>query len=141
MPPRQAPGPRMFEAMRARGAARGWWVPSVGSCISRRIVTSPDRFPYVSAANSLAAATGCVAQAIKAGIPGAVLGVVTASGDRSVQAFGLAQREPVSAQTHHGTWFDLASLTKVLFTTPMVMRFVAERRIALDDTLTAAIPD
>jgi CubicO group peptidase (beta-lactamase class C family) len=95
----------------------------------------------VNAANSLAAATGCVAQAIQAGIPGAVLGVVTASGDRSVQAFGLAQREPVPAPMHRGTWFDLASLTKVLFTTPTVMRFVAERRIALDDTLTAAIPD
>jgi CubicO group peptidase (beta-lactamase class C family) len=40
-----------------------------------------------------------------------------------------------------GTWFDLASLTKVLFTTPTILHLAAEGRIALDDKLTVAIPD
>jgi len=74
-------------------------------------------------------------------IPGAVLGVVTQAGDRAVAVFGDAQREPETVPMRRGTWFDLASLTKVLFTTPTILRLVAEGRIALDDTLTAAIPD
>jgi CubicO group peptidase (beta-lactamase class C family) len=39
------------------------------------------------------------------------------------------------------TWFDLASLTKVLFTTPAILGLVAQGRIGLDDGLAAAIPD
>src|SRR5271166_2454472 len=97
--------------------------------------------PSVTAAEILAAATGAVAQAVAADIPGAVLGVVTASGDRAVAAFGLAQREPYPASMHRGTWFDLASLTKVLFTTPTIMHLAAQGRIALDDKLVVAIPD
>ena len=95
----------------------------------------------MTAAEILAAATGPVSQAIAAGIPGAVLGVVTTTGDRAAAAFGLAQREPEPAAMHRSIWFDLASLTKVLFTTPTILRFVAEGRIALDDRLTVAIPD
>ena len=74
-------------------------------------------------------------------IPGAVLGVVTASGDRAVHAAGHAQTEPERHDMRRDTWFDLASLTKVLFTTPAILDLVAQGRIALDDTLTAAIPD
>jgi CubicO group peptidase (beta-lactamase class C family) len=95
----------------------------------------------MTAAEILAAAMGPVSQAVAASIPGAVLGVVTATGDRAVAAFGLAQREPEPAQLHRCTWFDLASLTKVLFTTPRILHFVVQGRIALDDKLTAAIPD
>ena len=67
--------------------------------------------------------------------------MVTATGDRAVEVFGLAQREPEPVPMRRGTWFDLASLTKVLFTTPTILHLVAQGRIALDDTLTAAIPD
>jgi CubicO group peptidase (beta-lactamase class C family) len=95
----------------------------------------------VTAAEILAAATGPVSQAVAAGIPGAAIGVVTAAGDRAVAVFGLAQREPEPAPMHRGTWFDLASLTKVLFTTPTILHFVAQGRIALDDRLTVAMPD
>ena len=42
---------------------------------------------------------------------------------------------------HRDTWFDLASLTKVLFTTPAIMRLAAQGRVALDDRLTVAMPD
>jgi CubicO group peptidase (beta-lactamase class C family) len=95
----------------------------------------------VTAAEILAAALSSVAGAVTTRIPGAVVGVVTESGERAVEAFGLAQREPDPAPMHRGTWFDLASLTKVLFTTPTILRLVAEERIALDDPLIKAVPD
>jgi CubicO group peptidase (beta-lactamase class C family) len=82
-----------------------------------------------------------VARATLGQIPGAVLGVVTAAGDRAVDAFGLAQREPYAVAMRRGTWFDLASLTKVLFTTPTILDLAAQGRFALDDRLTVAIPD
>jgi CubicO group peptidase (beta-lactamase class C family) len=95
----------------------------------------------VTAAEILAAATGPVAQAVPAPIPGAALGVVTATGGRAVEVFGLAQREPDPAPMRRTTWFDLASLTKVLFTTPTILDLVSQGHIALDDPLTKAIPD
>jgi CubicO group peptidase (beta-lactamase class C family) len=66
---------------------------------------------------------------------------VTATGDRAVAVFGLAQTEPTRAPMQRSTWFDLASLTKVLFTTPMILEFVTRRQIGLDDPLIKAIPD
>jgi CubicO group peptidase (beta-lactamase class C family) len=95
----------------------------------------------VTAAEIVAAATGAVARAVAANIPGAVLGAVTTGGDRAAEAFGLAQREPGPAPMRRGTWFDLASLTKVLCTTPTILHLVAQGHIALDDKLTVAIPD
>ena len=89
----------------------------------------------------LAAARPLVAEAVAGPIPGAVLGIVTRAGDRAVGVFGQAQREPDGVPMQRGTWFDLASLTKVLFTTPAILHLVAQGRIALDDRLTAAIPD
>jgi CubicO group peptidase (beta-lactamase class C family) len=74
-------------------------------------------------------------------IPGAVLGVVAADGERVVRATGFAQIEPGRAAMRRETWFDLASLTKVVFTTTTILRLVESGRIALDDLLTVAIPD
>jgi CubicO group peptidase (beta-lactamase class C family) len=95
----------------------------------------------VTAAEILAVAINPVAQAVVNQIPGAALGVVTTAGDRAVDALGHAQREPQPVPMQRGTWFDLASLTKVLFTTPTILRLAAEGRTALDDRLTVAIPD
>jgi CubicO group peptidase (beta-lactamase class C family) len=89
----------------------------------------------------LAAAFAPVREAVQCGaIPGAVLGLVDSVGGRDVAVAGLAQREPAAAMTR-ATWFDLASLTKVIFTTTEILRLVAAGRMALDDRLTAAIPD
>jgi CubicO group peptidase (beta-lactamase class C family) len=82
-----------------------------------------------------------VADAVAGRIPGAVLGVIMTAGDRAIQAMGLAQAEPILVPIKQETCFDLASLTKVLFTTPAILRLVAQGRIALDDPLTVAIPD
>lgn len=83
-----------------------------------------------------------VAAAIAAGrIPGAVLGIVTADGARAVRVAGAAQLVPRPVALKRATWFDLASLTKVIFTTTTILRLVAEGRIGLDDPLTVAIAD
>jgi len=74
-------------------------------------------------------------------IPGAVLGLVTADGDRAVRWQGFAQIEPHEAPLSRETWFDLASLTKVIFTTTAILKLVEAGRIALDDPLITAIPD
>ena len=96
---------------------------------------------YPTANRLLAAAVPAVTAALAGPIPGAVLGVVTADGGRAIHAAGHAQTEPETHDMQRQTWFDLASLTKVLFTTPAILDLVAQDRIALDDTLTVAIPD
>lgn len=95
----------------------------------------------MTAASILAAAIDPLADAVAHRLPGAVLGLVTESGDRAVHVVGEAQREPEPVAMRRGTWFDLASLTKVLFTTPTILRLAGQRRIMLDDPLTSVIPD
>jgi CubicO group peptidase (beta-lactamase class C family) len=87
------------------------------------------------------AAGALVGRAVAEKIPGAVLGIVTQDGARAVANFGLAQRVPTPDRMRRDTWFDLASLTKVLFTTPAILRLVASGRMALDGTLASVIPD
>ncbi len=83
-----------------------------------------------------------VAQAIAAGrIPGAVLGLVTAEGERSVLHGGQAQIVPLRRAMTAATWFDLASLTKVVFTAPRILALARQGVIALDDPLTRLLPD
>ena len=101
----------------------------------------PYRKSRVTAAHILAAAVAPVVEAVPAQIPGAALGVVTTAGDRAVEVFGLAQREPNPVPIGRATWFDLASLTKVLFTTPRILHLVSRGDITLDCPLTRAIPD
>lgn len=74
-------------------------------------------------------------------IPGAVLGVVDAKGNRAVRHIGRAAIEPTPAPMRADTWFDLASVTKVVFTTTLILRLADEGRIELDAPLTTAIPD
>jgi CubicO group peptidase (beta-lactamase class C family) len=74
-------------------------------------------------------------------IPGAVLGIVASDGARAVRLAGSAQIVPVRESVSRETWFDLASLTKVIFTTTTILRLADDGLIALDDPLTTAIPD
>ena len=74
-------------------------------------------------------------------IPGAVLGVVAADGARAVVLAGDAAIEPERQPLTRDHWFDLASLSKVIATTPMVLALADEGRIDLDAFLTTAIPD
>lgn len=74
-------------------------------------------------------------------IPGAVLGLVDARGDRAVAFSGQAQVQPTPIAIRRETVFDLASLTKVIFTTTTILRLVEQRRVALDQPLCELIPD
>lgn len=87
---------------------------------------------------AFAPAAGAVTQGR---IPGAALGLVTASGERAVRTLGAAQWEPEPAGLARETWFDLASLTKVIFTATEILRSVDRGRIGLDDALATVIPD
>lgn len=83
-----------------------------------------------------------VQAAIDAGrIPGAVLGIVTADGARAVTAAGRAQVVPASRPMMADTWFDLASLTKPLFTTARILALAESGVIDLDAPLTTLLPD
>lgn len=83
-----------------------------------------------------------VRAAVQAGaIPGAVLGVVNAQGARGVLHAGHAQIVPEPVPLDAETWFDLASLTKVLFTTVQILEEAGRGRIDLDAPLTSLLPD
>lgn len=74
-------------------------------------------------------------------IPGSVLGVVTSSGQSAYRYAGNAQREPLRRAMTQDTWFDLASLTKVLFTAPRILSHIDNGVMALDDPLITVLPD
>ena len=74
-------------------------------------------------------------------IPGAALGIVSRDGQRAVMWDGHAALEPERELLTRDHWFDLASLSKVIATTPMILALAEQGRIDLDDFLVAAIPD
>ncbi|SED57643.1 CubicO group peptidase, beta-lactamase class C family [Rhizobiales bacterium GAS191] len=74
-------------------------------------------------------------------IPGAVLGITDALGERAIICSGQAQVEPAPIVMRRETVFDLASLTKVIFTTTTILRLAEEGRLALDQSLSELIPD
>jgi len=83
-----------------------------------------------------------VAEAVADGrIPGATLGVVDADGRRAVRVAGHAALVPEREVLTEGHWFDLASLTKVIATTPMILALADDKLIDLDRPITDAIPD
>jgi CubicO group peptidase (beta-lactamase class C family) len=87
-------------------------------------------------------AFGPVRELVASGrIPGAVLGIADAGGGRAFRSCGAAQIEPEPVGMTTDTVFDLASLTKVVFTTTAILRLVDDGLIGLDDPLAAAIPD
>lgn len=77
----------------------------------------------------------------RARIPGAVLGIVDSNGKRTVRHAGYAQLLPSKRTLQTDTWFDLASLTKVLFTTPGILQLHIDGIIDLDEPLTRLLPD
>lgn len=86
-------------------------------------------------------ALGLIDTAIAAGrIPGAVLGVIE-GGERRLAARGLLARVPSEEPMREDTVFDLASLTKVIFTTERILDHARAGRIDLDASLTTVIPD
>ena len=74
-------------------------------------------------------------------IPGGVLGIVERNGVRAVRATGWAQLVPTKRPMTEATWFDLASLTKVIFTTPRILALAESGVIDLDAPLVSVLPD
>jgi CubicO group peptidase (beta-lactamase class C family) len=70
-----------------------------------------------------------------------VLGLVDRDGNRAVRSIGSAQLVPEQRPMADDTWFDLASLTKVIFTTPRILALAEAGTIDLDAPLTTVIPD
>jgi CubicO group peptidase (beta-lactamase class C family) len=96
----------------------------------------------MSAQTTLDRAFAPLEQSIATGrIPGGILGVVEANGDRAARVIGDAQRVPHTRPMTEGTWFDLASLTKVMFTTPRILALAEAGTIDLDAPLISVIPD
>ena len=81
-------------------------------------------------------------EAVESGrIPGATLGIVAADGRRAVSVAGMAALVPEPEPLTEDHWFDLASVSKVIATTHMVLSLAEQGRIDLDGPLTDAIPD
>jgi CubicO group peptidase (beta-lactamase class C family) len=74
-------------------------------------------------------------------IPGGVLGIVDADGNRAVRSIGSAQLIPIARTMTDNTWFDLASLTKIIFTTQHILAQAAAGAIDLDAPLTSVLSD
>jgi CubicO group peptidase (beta-lactamase class C family) len=74
-------------------------------------------------------------------IPGAALGIVAADGRRSVRIAGMAALVPEPEVLTEEHWFDLASVSKVIATTTMILQLAEQGRLDLDRPLTDAIPD
>lgn len=74
-------------------------------------------------------------------IPGAVLGIVDADGRRAVRLAGTAALIPEPERLTEDHWFDLASVSKVIATTTMILALADQGRIELDRPLADAIPD
>ncbi|MFN3727391.1 MAG: serine hydrolase domain-containing protein [Allosphingosinicella sp.] len=92
-----------------------------------------------AAADAAFAAAG---RAVASGrIAGAALGIVDRGGRRAVRFAGMAAVLPAPEPLTPDHWFDLASLTKVIATTPTILRLAEEGRIGLDRPITDAIPD
>lgn len=82
------------------------------------------------------------AQAVESGgVPGATLGVVSVDGARAVRFAGMAALLPEPEALTAAHWFDLASVSKVIGTTTMILTLADQGRIDLDAPLTTAIPD
>ena len=74
-------------------------------------------------------------------IPAIAAGVINTKGDISTSYHGFAQLVPEQIPLRPEYLFDLASLTKVLFTTIEIMRLIEEGAFNLESQLFELIPD
>lgn len=88
-----------------------------------------------------ASTAGVLGRALEAGLSGAALGVVDRSGARRTLVLGHAQTLGERLPLDAGMWWDLASLTKPLFTARQVLRAAGEGRLDLDDALGRFLPE
>jgi len=110
---------------------------------------SRDREPSVSASRSgvldsarLESIEPLIEGAIAEGhLPGAVVVVGDRRGAAYRKAFGRRALVPAPEDMTLDTIFDLASLTKVVATTPSVLRLLEQGRLGLDDAMVRFLPE
>lgn len=73
-------------------------------------------------------------------LPGAALGTIRLDGSLTACAHGYAQWDPEEITLTADMWFDLASLTKVIFTVPEILRLVQRGEANLEDRLGRFLP-
>jgi len=73
--------------------------------------------------------------------PAATTEVGRSNGPIWRRAFGTLTYEADSPEVRHDTIFDLASLTKVIATTTLVMRAIDDSLVKLDDPIAAHLPE
>jgi CubicO group peptidase (beta-lactamase class C family) len=87
-------------------------------------------------------ALSLVQESVRAGkIPGAALGWIDPEGGARAAYLGQAQIEPTPLPLLPEMYFDLASLTKVLFTVPEILHLVEEGLADLDEPLGSFLPE
>jgi len=92
-------------------------------------------------APTFAAARAVIERAVEAqAFPAAVVEVGTPHQPLWREAFGRLSFDPGAPVTRDDTYFDLASLTKVLATTPLIARMTERGRISLDDPVSTHLP-
>lgn len=102
----------------------------------------PDPYLIDAAATILERAFAPLEAAVAARrIPGGVLGIVGRDGSRAIRAAGAAQLVPIARPMRDDTWFDLASLTKPIFTTPRILALAEAGTIDLEAPLISVLPD
>ena len=112
--------------MRARGDAEKM----------RGAAGDPHRVPP-----ALAPVRALLEEGIGRAYPGAVLAVFH-RGERIIRwAVGDRSLTPTRQPTAPETIYDLASLTKVVVTVPLILQAAAEGRLALDDAVAAHLPE
>lgn len=110
------------------------------------LVISPDSFPLFSAyedqdedfASALSILRDAIAQRA---FPGASIAVTDHGRLVALKALGHFTYEPDSSTVSAATLFDLASLTKVVATTPMAMLLYKRGLLDLDAPVSAIIPE
>jgi serine-type D-Ala-D-Ala carboxypeptidase len=86
-------------------------------------------------------ATGVLASAVDAGeTPGGVLAAGWGDETELLWAYGWAETVARRRLMNTGTVFDLASLTKVLGTLPVVLRLLADGRLSLESRVAELLP-
>ena len=125
---------------------RHWIHPVLALLLAAGLAFSPFSLGLVAgpqdASPQLAKIDRVVRRAIDKGqIPGAVVLVGQAGRILFERAYGHRSLEPRLEPMTLETQFDLASLTKVVATTPAVLRLVQDGKVGLDDPVSKYLPD
>jgi CubicO group peptidase (beta-lactamase class C family) len=125
---------RFFSATRRRLFIVKTFPPSDSPILP---VPSPPPARDPSLEGAFAVLEDCVARGL---VPGAVAAVGTAGETLHRRAFGWAALTPERRRIEEGDLFDVASLTKVVVTTTLFLRFLEQGRLYLDQPVATVLP-